>query len=107
MAQAACANQTFMIDDFPPHEWRGRGASGKWFHALGALGNKYDMSDPFITQRKPPQVSVTGSDAYAIVPINLTYKEKGRLLRRTGLMTLALHKGVEGWRIAAWAWTWD
>jgi hypothetical protein len=23
MTQGACANQTFIIDDFPPHEWRG------------------------------------------------------------------------------------
>jgi hypothetical protein len=32
MAQAACADQTFIIDDFPPHEWRGSGAISKWFH---------------------------------------------------------------------------
>jgi hypothetical protein len=32
MAQAACADQTFIVDDFPPHEWRGSGAISKWFH---------------------------------------------------------------------------
>src|ERR1700720_3674838 len=34
MAQAACADQTFIIDDFPPNEWRGSGATSKWFHDL-------------------------------------------------------------------------
>ena len=107
MTQAACADQTFIIDDFPPHEWRGSGATSKWFHDLAAMGKKHDMSDPFVTLRKPRQVNATGSHAYVVVPINLRYKDKGHLVSRTGLMTLALHKGVAGWRITAWAWTWD
>ena len=106
MVQAACADETFIIDDFPPHEWRGSGATSKWFHDLTAMGKKYDMSDPFVTLGKPRQVHVTGTRAYVVVPTNLSYNEKGQLVKRTGLMTLALHKGIEGWRISAWAWTW-
>jgi hypothetical protein len=64
MAQAACVDQTFIIDDFPPHEWRGPRATSKWFHDLAALGKKYDMSDPFVTLLKPRQVHVTGTHAY-------------------------------------------
>ena len=81
-------------------------ATSKWFHDLAALGKKYDMSDPFVTLGKPRQVHVTGAHAYVVVPTNLRYNEKGQLVKRTGLMTLALHKGVDGWRIAGWAWTW-
>jgi hypothetical protein len=33
----------------------------------------------------------------------LSYKEKGQLIKTTGVMILALHKGIDGWRIAAWA----
>jgi hypothetical protein len=106
MAQAACADQTFIIDDFPPHEWRGSGATSKWFRDLTRMGQKNGMSDAFVTLLKPRQLHVTGTDAYVIVPINLRYNDKGQLVKRTGLMTLALHKGVDGWRIAAWAWTW-
>jgi hypothetical protein len=106
MAQAACADQHFIIDDFPPHEWRGSGATSKWFHDLTAMGKKYDMSNAFVTLGKPHQVHFTGSDAYVVVPVNLRYHEKQHVIKTTGLMTLALHKGVEGWRIAAWAWTW-
>jgi hypothetical protein len=106
MAQAAGADQTFIIDDFPPHEWRGSGATSKWFRDLTRMGQKNGMSDAFVTLLKPRQLHVTGTDAYVIVPINLRYNDKGQLVKRTGLMTLALHKGVDGWRIAAWAWTW-
>jgi len=106
MAQAACADQTFIIDDFPPHEWRGSGATSKWFRDLTRMGKKNGMSDSFVTLLKPRQVEATGTHAYVVVPINLRYNDKGQLVKRTGLMTLALHKGVDGWRITAWAWTW-
>ena len=106
MVQAACADQTFIIDDFPPHEWRGSGAASKWFRDLAVMGKKNGMSDAFVTLAKPRQVHVTGRNAYAVVPVNLRYNEKGRLVTTTGFMTLALHKGIGGWRIAAWAWTW-
>ena len=106
MAQAACADQTFIIDDFPPHEWRGSGATSKWFRDLARLGKKNRMSDAFVNLGKARRVDDTGTHAYAVVPVNLRYNDKGHLVKTTGLMTLALHKGVDGWRIAAWAWTW-
>ena len=106
MAQAACADQTFIIDDFPPHEWRGSGATAKWFRDLTRMGKKNGMSDAFVTLLKPRQVDVTGTHAYVVVPTNLRYNEKGRLIKTKGLMTLALHKGAEGWRIGVWAWAW-
>ena len=40
MAQAACADQTFIIDDFPPNEWRGSGATSKWFRDLTRMGKR-------------------------------------------------------------------
>ena len=106
MVEAACADQTFIIDDFPPHEWHGSGAAAKWYHELSGFGKKYGMSDAFVTLRKPRQITVTGTHAYAVVPVNLRFNDKGQLVKRTGLMTLALHKEVAGWRIAAWTWTW-
>jgi predicted RNA-binding protein YlqC (UPF0109 family) len=71
------------------------------------MGKKYGMSDAFVTLHKPRKVSVTGSQAYVIVPVNLRYNDKGHVIMRTGLMTMALHKRVDSWRIAAWAWTWE
>ena len=107
MAQTACADQTSIIDDFPPHEWHGSGATSKWFRDLHRMGKKNGMSDAFVTLLTPRQVNVTSTHAYVIVPIKLRYNDKGQLVKRTGLMTLALHTGADGWRIAAWTWTWD
>ncbi|PYL46531.1 MAG: hypothetical protein DMF40_11970 [Verrucomicrobia bacterium] len=60
MVQAACADETFIIDDFPPHEWRGSGATSKWFHDLTAMGKKYDMSDAFVTLGKQRRLHISG-----------------------------------------------
>ena len=60
MAQAARADQTFIIDDFPPHEWRGSGATSNWFHDLTAMGKKYDMSDAFVTLGKQRRFHISG-----------------------------------------------
>ena len=65
MIEAVCADQTFIIDDFPPHEWRGTGASRKWFRDLTEIGKKYNMSDAVVTLLKPRKVNVSGSHAYA------------------------------------------
>ena len=106
MVEAACAEQTFVIDDFPPHQWRGQKAISRWFHDLVRLSEKDRMSDILVTPSKPRHVHIAGTNAYAVVPIDLRYREKGRLVKTTGLMTLALRKSVEGWRIAACSWTW-
>ena len=84
MAQAACADQTFIIDDFAPHEWRGSGATSKCFRDLTRMGKKNGMSEAFVTLLKPRQVNVTGTHAYVIVPVNSRYNDKGQLVKRTG-----------------------
>ena len=104
MAEAACAEPSFIIDDFPPHAWGGSGATAKWLHDLDAFEKKNGTSDPFVVLGKPRHVDVTGRNAYVVVPTRLSYKKKGRLVKETGLMTLVLDKGAGGWRIAAWSW---
>jgi hypothetical protein len=66
MAQAACVDQTFIIDDFPPHEWRGSGATTKWSHDLGNFEKKNGMSGSFVTLGKRRKIHVTGGHAYMI-----------------------------------------
>src|SRR5689334_19587472 len=39
-ALAACADQTSIIDDFPPHEWHGAGACSKWMNDDDAYAKK-------------------------------------------------------------------
>ena len=105
-AVAACANETSIIDEFPPHEWHGAGACQKWMDDYEADAKKNGITDGFVTLSPPRHVEITADRAYVVVPANYTYKQKGKPANETGsLLTVALQKGGTGWRIAAWSWS--
>jgi ketosteroid isomerase-like protein len=107
VAQAACADENSIIDDFPPYEWTGPGATTRWFGDMARMGSEYGMSDPSVTLDEPRHVMVSGPRAYVVVPIDVRWLQDGAPAQRAGSMTLALREGANGWRISACAWTWD
>src|SRR5512146_2426852 len=69
-ALATCAEQTSIIDEFPPHEWHGAGACGKWADDYDANAKKDGITDGMVILGKPRHVDVTGDLAYVVVPAN-------------------------------------
>lgn len=106
-AEAACADETSVIDDFPPHSWFGRGAMTTWFTDMVRLSGEFGMSNSKVTLDEPRHVVVTDHDAYVVVPMGVRWLDHGAPQERGGTITVALREGAEGWLIAAWAWTWD
>jgi ketosteroid isomerase-like protein len=104
MQVATCAAETSIIDDMPPHEWHGAGACAKWKNDLDAFAKKLAVTGLTAATMKPRHVDVSAESAYVVVPVNLTYKQRGKDMKDTGLFTVALHKGASGWRITGWAW---
>ena len=105
-ALATCADQTSIIDEFPPHEWHGAGACQKWMDDYEADARKNDISDGLVTLSSPRHVEITAERAYVVVPATYTYKQKGKPMKETNsLFTLVLQKAGTGWRITAWAWS--
>lgn len=104
-AVAACAEQTSIIDEFPPHEWHGPGACSNWANDYDADARKNGITDGIVTLSKPRNIDITADRAYVVVPANYTFKKKGKLVKEIGSMfTFALQKGEAGWRITGWAW---
>ena len=104
-AIAACAEQTSIIDEFPPYEWHGAGACSNWAKDYEADAKKNGITDGIVTLGKPRHVDVTGDRAYVVVPTDYTYKKNGEEMKETASMfTFALQKGTAGWRIIGWAW---
>ena len=104
-ALAACAEQTSIIDDFPPHEWHGPGACAAWANDFGADAQKKGITDEFVSLGKPRHVDVTTDRADVVAPATYAYKRKGKPVQETGAtLTLALQKVAAGWRITGWAW---
>jgi hypothetical protein len=104
-ALAACAEQTSIIDEFPPHEWHGPGACATWANDFGADAQRNGITDGFVSLGKPRHVDVTTDHAYVVAPATYAYKRKGKPVQETGAtLTLALQKVAAGWRITGWAW---
>ncbi|MEO8460475.1 MAG: nuclear transport factor 2 family protein [Dokdonella sp.] len=104
-AVAGCADVTSIIDDFPPHEWHGAEACPKWMSAYKAYAKANEITDMVITLSEPRHVDISSDLAYVVVPANYTLKKQGKLASSANsIVTLALKKGANGWRITSWAW---
>jgi ketosteroid isomerase-like protein len=104
-AVAACADDASVIDDVPPFEWHGPGACSKWAKDYEAFLQKEAMTDVAGTIGKPRQLTITGNNAFAVVPSTFTYTKNGKPSKVTATATFSLHKTAAGWRITGWAWT--
>lgn len=105
-ALAACAEQTSIIDEFPPHEWHGPGACAKWAAGFDLDAKKNGITETVVTLGKPLHLDVTGDYAYVVVPSDYAFKQKGKPMKESGsLFTFALHRGATGWRIVGWSWS--
>ena len=99
---AACADQTSILDEFPPHEWHGTGACAKWVSDFDADAKKKGITDGVVTLSKPSHVDITGDLAYVVIPAGYTFKQKGS--EAGSIITLTLQKVQSAWRITGWSW---
>jgi hypothetical protein len=105
-ALAACADQTSIIDEFPPYEWHGAGACARWAGDYDADAKKNGITDGIVTLGTPAHVDVTADRAYVVIPSDYAFKQNGKPIKEVGsTFTFALQKGAAGWRIIGWAWS--
>jgi ketosteroid isomerase-like protein len=104
-AAATCADQTSIIDEFPPYAWDGAGACLKWMADYDADAKKNGITDGVVTLGAPRHVDISGDRAYVVVPADYEYKQNGQPVKEAGsTLTVALQKSAAGWRITAWSW---
>lgn len=104
-AAAACADQTSIIDEFPPYEWHGTGACTTWMNDYDADAKKKGITDGLVTLGKARHVDVAADGAYVVVPASYAFNQKGKPVKETNsMLTIALKKGATGWHIIGWSW---
>lgn len=104
-AISMCTDQMSIVDEFPPHEWHGAGALAKWLGDYDSNAKQNGITDGVVTCKAPRHLDVRGDYAYAVIPSDYTWKEKGQAMKEEdSLFTFALHKGAGGWKITGWAW---
>ena len=94
-----------IVDEVPPHLWRGAQAFQAWAAALESDSKKNGMSEEKVTLGTATRVEINGSDAYVVVPAVFTFKQKGAAMRESAQMTFVLKKETAGWLIHSWTWT--
>jgi len=105
-AAAACAEQTSIIDEFPPHGWHGAGACAKWMNDYDVDAKKRGITDGIVKLDQPRHLDVAGSVAYVVMPADYAYKVNGKPEKETAsMLTLVLRKTAAGWRITGWSWS--
>jgi ketosteroid isomerase-like protein len=104
-AANACAAETSIIDEFPPHEWHGAGACMKWMHDWSADADKNGITDAVVALGKPTHVDVTGKVAYVVAPADYTFKMKGKTVKERGsILAVSFIKTDNGWKMTGWSW---
>jgi hypothetical protein len=105
-ALAACAPQTSIIDEFPPHHWK---TCTAWAAAYAASAKQAGDTDRLVSlQDFTENIDSSKSEpvAYVVAHANLRYKEGGKIFAEIGsVWTIVLDKTASGWRITAWTWS--
>lgn len=105
-ALATCASPAFIIDEFPPYAWQGANACADWARDFDTWSKQEGVTEPVVTLGKPATLEVNGDRAYVVTPAKITFKQKGKKASEPrSVMTVALQKTGEGWRITAWTWS--
>lgn len=103
-ATAACAPQSSVIDEFPPHAWQGNGCA-EWAQAFEADNKAQGITGGICTLGMPSRVAVEGNTAYVVAPATFAYTQHGKPVTESGsTITLALKRIAGSWKIVAWAW---
>ena len=104
--KAICADETGIIDEFPPYAWHGAGACLKWGEDYGKDAAKKGITDGGVKIDKFVHADVEGDRAYVVTSATYSYKLKGKPgAEKNAAFTFAFRKEAAGWRITAWSWS--
>jgi hypothetical protein len=98
------ASQT-AIDEFAPYHWSGSTGVQDWATAFGGFMQKGGITEPLLKLGQPSRIEHDGAHAYAIVPAEFTFKQKGQTMHEHGSFAFALDEAPDGWKIASFSWS--
>ena len=103
--KALCADETAILDEFPPYEWHGAGACLKWGEDYVKDAEKNGITDGGVKLDRFRHADVSGDRAYVVASATYSFKRKGKpVVEKDAAFSFALHKQAGGWRITAWSW---
>jgi ketosteroid isomerase-like protein len=100
--EALCTSDAPVVDNIAPYEFA---TCADWWNAHAAFIKKNGISGEMATPGTPWHLVVTGDRAYTAIPTNYAYKQKGKTIKTSGILTIALQKTASGWLMTGWSWS--
>jgi hypothetical protein len=96
-----CTSSASVISNIPPFQYQ---SCADWWSAHAASDKKNGVSGENVTLGKAWDLMVSGDRAYGAFPANFVYKQKGKTIHTSGILTIALQKTSGGWLMTGWSW---
>ncbi|HEV2364206.1 MAG TPA: hypothetical protein VGS12_08425 [Caulobacteraceae bacterium] len=103
-AEATQVADVSIIDEVPPHAWKGPGAFTAWAGDLAKASKAAGDTDEKVMMGRPSRLVIEGDVAYAVFPVIYRYNEKGVATVEPAHMVYAFRKEGGAWKITAWTW---
>jgi hypothetical protein len=97
-AGALQADDSAIVDEFPPHQWHGPGAFSAWLGDFAKDAAAKGESDQHLALGKPTRVDLDGDTGYVVAPAVYSYKQHGKPVVESAQMTFALHNAPRAGR---------
>jgi ketosteroid isomerase-like protein len=94
-----------ITDTFAPFIWQGQGAAAHYFADLQTAIKTAGMTEVELTPQPPKTpIEASNGNAYASIPVTLTFKQNGEDKSQSGMFVLGLHETDAGWEVASATW---
>lgn len=96
-----CESSASIVSNTPPFQ---ASSCTQWWGQNVAFEKAGGTSNGMVSCAKPWTFTVTGANAYVVLPCNLSFEQKGKTMKFAGnVLTVALHKGASGWLMTGWS----
>jgi len=102
-AVATMTQAPAITDEFAPFHWQGKGTVAAWMAGDDADAKAHGNTDGAVTIDKPLHLTVATDHAYAVVPMQYTYKQGAKPVTENALFTVSLVKLKGKWLMSSWA----
>ncbi len=88
-----------VVDVFAPFLWSGPDAAAAWRREVDRVNPTLHIAHLRVSMRSAPIIRVSRDEAYAVVPLRITYLLRGKPRIGHGLWTLTLRRIGSAWKI--------
>ena len=104
VASAYASGSITIVDEVAPHFWSGTKANDAWLADIDKHDKAAGVTDGKVTAKPGNRTEISGDNAYVVVPVTYTYKQKDKPMAQDAHMVFVLHKEGGAWKIASWIW---